>query len=106
MMMTPGAATTLLGNVAGGARPHLGHDGMTQDALIAVPLGLFNSLINQTGGWIGNQIGYGQHFGGHYGQQFAGPWAGQYGQQFGNPWSGQYGAGIAPFQVLSNGMFR
>jgi hypothetical protein len=111
-MMTPGAATTLLGDIAGGARHPMGPDFAGQDALIAVPAGLFNTLLNQTGAWIGNTGTWGSqqphHFGGHHGHhqqmgpfgapwQYANPWATQYGNpyaaQYGNPYAGQFGMG-------------
>jgi hypothetical protein len=107
----------MLGDLAGGARHPMGQDVAGQDALIAVPAGLFNTLLNQTGAWIGNQTGWGtthpQHFAGHHGHhgqsgavnpwQYASPFLGQYPTPFsgpygspfagqhGGPWAGQYG---------------
>jgi hypothetical protein len=93
MMTTHGAATTLLGNIAGGIRPQMGHDGAAQDALIAVPASLFNALLGQVGGWMGNQIGQvgapqamqqqGIQGGAGHGIQGPAPYGAQVGQQAG-----------------------
>ena len=120
MTMTTGAATTLLGNIAG-ARP-MGHDGVAADALIAVPLALFQSLLaqlpaaqaahaqsplgsptaqlntaQQPGAWYAPGSPYGPAFGSPYGSPY-----GQHSWYGGLP---GIGAGqVMPFQVIPGGV--
>ena len=92
MTMTSGAATTLLGNIAGG-RP-MGHDGAAADALIAVPVGLFQSLMAQSA--LGSSFGQvGQQQGGWYGGPVAGPIGHPYGTVQGSPYGNAFGSPYA-----------
>ena len=89
MSVTPGAATTLLGQAQAQQSPQLPSlgqvsQGQQQDSLIAVPLSIFSGLLAQLGGALGGAIG---------GRTGAG-----IGEQI-----GQIGASFLPFQVLPQG---
>lgn len=56
-MATNGAATALMGSIAGASQPKKGHDGAAQETLIAVPAGFFGALLGQLSGAVGGAIG-------------------------------------------------